>query len=351
LREPAPDPALNPAMSSHPATPSQVYVVEVDDLGSGKRLDSYLAAALTEMGCPVSRTRLKGLLADGNVESDGRILLDGADRVKRGQKFRILIPDATPPAPTGEIIPLDIVYEDDHLIVVDKPAGLTVHPGAGHQTGTLVNALIAYCGNSLSGIGGVQRPGIVHRLDKDTSGLLVVAKNDLTHRRLSELFSDHGRSGSLLRQYLAIAWGVPDRPAGTIITQLGRHPHQREKMAVVASGRTAITHWQCLETYSGRVSLMRCRLETGRTHQIRVHLAHIGHPLLGDVLYGSGFKTKSSLLGDRSRQEYPRLSRQALHATLLGFQHPISGASLRFESPLPPDLRRLAEALGQDATP
>jgi 23S rRNA pseudouridine1911/1915/1917 synthase len=231
------------------------------------------------------------------------------------------------------------------LIVLDKPAGLVVHPGAGHLSGTLVNALIARCGDSLSGIGGVRRPGIVHRLDKDTSGLLVVAKDDRAHHGLSAQFSDHGRSGSLEREYRAVVWGNPERPEGTIAAPVGRHPHHRQKMAVVGSGRAATTHWRRLESYGDHASLISCRLETGRTHQIRVHMAHIGHPLLGDNIYGGGFKTKSALLRETARQQWQRLDRQALHAAVLGFEHPVTGRRLRFESPLPADLRALVAAL------
>ena len=204
--------------------------------------------------------------------------------------------------PEGEDIPLDIVYEDDDIIVIDKPKGLVVHPAAGHETGTLVNALIAHCGASLSGIGGVRRPGIVHRLDKDTTGLMVVAKNDAAHQSLSAQFADHGRTGALRRGYLAFAWGVPNRVRGTVDAPIDRHPHAREKMAVREGGREAITHWEVQETFNGRdgnaiASLLACELETGRTHQIRVHLAHIGHPLLGDDVYGAGLQDQGDSAG------------------------------------------------------
>ena len=211
------------------------------------------------------------------------------------------MPAPEPAEPGGESIPLNIVFEDDAIIVIDKPAGLVVHPAAGHATGTLVNALIAHCGDSLSGIGGVKRPGIVHRLDKDTTGLMVVAKTDRAHQALAAQFADHGRTGPLRRGYLAFVWGAPARPKGTIDEPIDRHPKSRDRMAVRANGRVAITHWQVLERFKGKdgkpvASLIECRLETGRTHQIRVHLAHVGHPLLGDATYGTGFKTKAARL-------------------------------------------------------
>jgi 23S rRNA pseudouridine1911/1915/1917 synthase len=224
-----------------------------------------------------------------------------------------------------------------------------VHPAAGHATGTLVNALIAQCGDSLSGIGGVKRPGIVHRLDKDTTGLMVVAKTDLAHQALAAQFADHGRTGPLERGYLAFAWSAPDRPKGVIDKPIGRHPQARERMAVRPEGRPAVTHWQVLERYpaSGApvASLIACRLTTGRTHQIRVHLASIGHPLLGDDVYGPGFKTKSALLPKTAREALEALSRQALHAYMLEFEHPVSGEHLAFRSELPPDLGTLRHAL------
>jgi 23S rRNA pseudouridine1911/1915/1917 synthase len=240
------------------------------------------------------------------------------------------------------------VFEDEHLLVVDKPAGLVVHPAHGHETGTLVNALIAHCGASLSGIGGVRKPGIVHRIDKDTSGLLVVAKTDAAHKGLSRLFEDHGRTLNLVREYLAFVWGAPERRHGMIEAPIGRHATQREKMAVVSPerGREAVTHWELLESF-GVASLVACRLETGRTHQIRVHMAHIGHPLIGDATYGAGFKTKAALLSPSAREAVEALGRQALHAATLGFEHPITGEELMFESAPPEDLQRLESALSQ----
>jgi 23S rRNA pseudouridine1911/1915/1917 synthase len=339
-------PEVNPAAIADAALPHH-YAFEPRAIDAGQRLDWFLTEALAAADHPLSRTRVKVLITEGHVRRGGSVLRDAAARIKTGQKYEISVPAAVSVAPAGEAIPLPIVYEDEYLIVVDKPAGLVVHPGAGHATGTLVNALIAHCGDSLSGIGGIKRPGIVHRLDKDTSGLLVVAKTDLTHRRLSALFSAHGRAGSLVRAYTALVWGIPDRSTGTVAGQVGRHPQYRAKMAVVASGgRHAITHWQCLETFASGVSLIRCRLETGRTHQIRVHLAHLGHPVLGDALYGAGFKTKSTTLDAAARASLVTLGRQALHASVLGFQHPHRDEALLFKSHLPADLERLIAALG-----
>ncbi|HEY0568478.1 MAG TPA: RluA family pseudouridine synthase [Xanthobacteraceae bacterium] len=313
---------------------------------AGERLDRVLAARIGDM----SRSRLKALILDGEVAIGARTIRDPGHRVNSGDTVSLDVPPPEDPQPRGEDIPLHVVFEDDALIVIDKPKGLVVHPAAGHATGTLVNALIAHCGDSLSGIGGVRRPGIVHRLDKDTTGLLVVAKTDRAHQNLSEQFADHGRTGPLQRAYLAFAWGLPDRPRGTIDAPIDRHPHAREKMAVRPNGREAITHWQVLENYAGTDrkpvgSMLVCRLETGRTHQIRVHLAHKGHPLLGDDLYGPGFKTKVALLTPGARESLQDLGRQALHAYLLGFEHPVSGAYVEFKSELPPDLARLRAAL------
>ena len=266
----------------------------------GERLDRMLAEA-----SDLSRSRLKTLILAGAVTVGQRTIRDPGHRVNAGDAISVTIPPDAPAEPQGEDIPLTIVHEDDSLIVIDKPKGLVVHPAAGNQSGTLVNALIAHCGASLSGIGGVKRPGIVHRLDKDTTGLMVVAKTDKAHRALSAQFADHGRTGDLEREYLAFVWGAPDRPKGSIDAPLGRHPHARDKQAIRPDGREAVTHWELLEKYPGIdgkpvASLLACRLETGRTHQIRVHLAHLGHPLLGDDTYGPGFKTKAVHL-DRKR--------------------------------------------------
>ena len=260
------------------------------------------------------------------------------------------MPEAVAAEPAGEAIALDIIYEDDDIIVINKPRGLVVHPAAGHETGTLVNALIAHCGASLSGIGGVKRPGIVHRLDKDTTGLMVAAKNDRAHQSLSEQFADHGRTGALRRGYKAFVWGAPNRQRGTVDAPIDRHPFAREKMAVREGGREAITHWEVEQSFNGRdgkpvASLLACTLETGRTHQIRVHLAHIGHPLMGDDVYGPHFKTKASHLSQAGQATLAGLGRQALHAFLLVLEHPRTGEIMEWSSDLPRDLARLRSAL------
>ena len=306
------------------------------------RLDRFLSQAAEGF----SRTRLKALIEEGCVRVDGEIAMDPARKLAPGALVTLDAPPAQEATVAGEDIPLDVVYEDEHLIVVNKPAGLVTHPAPGHPGGTLVNALIRHCGDSLSGIGGVKRPGIVHRLDKDTSGLIVAAKTDAAHQGLADLFADHGRSGSLVREYAALVWNGFRQSSGVIDAPIGRHPHSRERMTVVdeARGRHAVTHWR-VEEALGPAALLRCRLETGRTHQIRVHLAHIGHPLLGDSVYGSGFKTKANRLGEAARAALDALNRQALHAQTLGFEHPVTGEPLFFERPPPEDFMNLVRAL------
>jgi len=324
---------------------ADIYTVIVAEADAGERLDRTLAARTA-----LSRTRLKALILAGQVAMNGCTIRDPGIHVNAGAQITIAVPPPEPATPTAEAIPLAIVYEDDEIIVIDKPAGLVVHPAAGNWTGTLVNALIAHCGASLSGVGGVRRPGIVHRLDKDTTGLMVVAKTDRAHQALAAQFADHGRTGPLQRGYLAFAWGVPDRPRGTISRPIDRHRHARDKMAVRENGREALTHWTLVEPYRGLrgdnvASLIECRLETGRTHQIRVHLASIGHPVLGDEVYSAGFKTKATLLGLAAREALARLERQALHAYLLGLEHPLNHDYLEFRSELPADLQDLREGL------
>jgi 23S rRNA pseudouridine1911/1915/1917 synthase len=325
---------------------------------AGDRLDRILARHVAEL----SRSRLKALIEAGAVAVDGQTIRDPSHHVNSGTAIVVDIPPAAPAKPQPEPIPLNVVYEDDDIVVIDKPRNLVVHPAAGHWTGTLVNALIAHCGESLSGIGGERRPGIVHRLDKDTTGLMIVAKNDRAHRALAAQFAEHGRSGEPFeRAYLAFVWGAPFRPHGVIEKPIDRHPKSREKMAVREGGREAVTHWQVLERYFGTASrsskgdqaaapvasLLLCRLETGRTHQIRVHLASIGHPLMGDTAYGAGFRTKASLLPSNAQVALAALAGQALHSHLLSIEHPSSGEILKFRSELPPDLARLRDALSE----
>jgi 23S rRNA pseudouridine1911/1915/1917 synthase len=326
--------------------PEGLQVFDVDASGAGERLDRFLGQGAAERRIALSRTRLKALVEAGEVSVDGRVARDPSMRLAAGARIAFEVPAPEDSTIAGEDIALAVVYEDAHLIVIDKPAGLVVHPAPGHSAGTLVNALIRHCGTSLSGVGGVKRPGIVHRLDKDTSGLLVVAKTDAAHRGLTELFADHGRTGSLKREYLALVWGGFDAAAGKVTAPIGRDPRHREKMTVVSGdrGRNATTHWRVDERL-GPASLVACELETGRTHQIRVHMASIGHPLLGDSAYGAGFKTKAALLGDNARSALAALDRQALHAAVLGFEHPATGEVLRFASQPPKAFSRLVKAL------
>ena len=320
----------------------------VDEADAGTRLDTWLAGAVPDL----SRSRAKALITGGSVAIGGATIDEPKRPVKPGELVVLELPPPLPAEPEGEAIPLEVLYEDDALIVIDKPPGLVVHPAAGNQTGTLVNALIAHCGASLSGIGGVMRPGIVHRLDKDTSGLMVVAKTDRAHQGLAEQFADHGRTGPLERGYLALAWGAPDRPEGRIALRLGRSTKNREKIEIkrgAEAGREAITHYGVVESYgpAGRAPLatmIECRLETGRTHQIRVHLAALGHPVVGDRVYGAGFATKVALLPEPARALAATFPRQALHAYLLGFEHPVTGEELHFESEIPQDMEALVEA-------
>jgi 23S rRNA pseudouridine1911/1915/1917 synthase len=335
-----------------PLTQKSIRVAADEAAG---RLDRLLAAHVVEL----SRTRLKALIEAGAVAVDGRTIRDPGHRVNSGAAILVDIPAPAPAKPAPEPLALDVVYEDADIIVIDKPKGLVVHPAAGHWTGTLVNALVAHCGESLSGIGGERRPGIVHRLDKDTTGLMVVAKNDRAHRALAAQFAAHGRDGGPFeRSYLAFVWGAPDRPRGTIDRPIQRHKVARDRMAISEGGRAAVTHWQVLERYGKRkgaghggkstesvAALMACRLETGRTHQIRVHLASIGHPLMGDKVYGSGFQSKAALLPAAAQAALAALGRQALHAHILAIKHPNNGKILRFCSELPADLARLRDML------
>lgn len=326
-------------------------VLTADETADG-RLDQWLTARLDGT---FSRNRIKALIEQGAVRLNGAPVTEPKRKIRTGDRVEIGLPEPEDPVPQGEDIPLDVLYEDEDLIVISKPVGLVVHPGAGNWTGTLVNALIHHCGESLSGIGGVRRPGIVHRLDKDTTGVMVVAKNDATHRHLAAQFADHGRSGGLERAYRAVVWGRPRQLRGTIDAPLGRSGKDRTKRSVkreeAEDAREAITHYDVLERFHEKAdatclaSLVECRLETGRTHQIRVHMAHMGNPLIGDGDYGAAFRTKANLLPDAARAVVNAFGRQALHAFLLAFEHPRSGEIMNFEVPMPDDMEALIEAL------
>ncbi len=308
------------------------------------RLDLFLARSLADL----SRTRIKQLILAGQVEVGGDKLLEPKHRVKPGYEICVTKPPPEDPVPKGEAIDLDILFEDEHLIVINKPAGLVVHPAPGAPNGTLVNALINHCGSSLSGIGGVRRPGIVHRLDKNTTGVMVVAKTEKAHRHLARQFADHGRTGPLSRNYEAFVWGHHQTFAGTIKAPLGRDPRNRLKQAVRRDGKEAITHFKTLTRYAGAnwdIAKIQCSLETGRTHQIRVHMAHAGHPVIADPVYASGFATKALALPQPLKNIVNSLPRQALHAAQLGFEHPATGKELCFSAPLPDDLALLEKAL------
>lgn len=336
----------------------------VEEQTQGMRLDRFLSDCIAQH----SRSYIQELIKNGHVclvvssdnlkEHDNvidpaslKIICESKYRVKLDEVFVVQIPELKKLDIIPQDIPLDIVYEDAALLVIDKPAGLTVHPSPGHWDGTLVNALLWHCGSDLSGINGVLRPGIVHRLDKDTSGLLVVAKSDQAHQSLSEQFAAHGKDGRMERRYMAFVWGKPEPSKGKVESYIGRHPHNRLKMAVVSKGgKTACTHYETLEFYQTqdnmpKVTKVMCQLETGRTHQIRVHMASLQHPLLGDAVYGAGFATRSKKLNAMAQEKLNALGRQALHAYALGFEHPVTHKKLRFESQLPKDLSQLEVAL------
>ncbi|MEO0637519.1 MAG: RluA family pseudouridine synthase [Pseudomonadota bacterium] len=328
--------------------------LNVDAEHAGLRLDAYVAAHAPDW---VSRSRIKELVKAEQVSLNGAVCTAPNQRLKQGDVVHWMVPEPEDPTPQGEDIPLVIAFEDDHLIVVDKPAGLVVHPAAGNWNGTLVNALIHHCGASLSGVGGVKRPGIVHRLDKETSGLIVVAKHDQAHQGLAAQFADHGKTGAMQRRYQALVWGETP-PFGRAETWLGRDPKNRQRRAVVPEGapdaRHAVTHWKTLDVLSGddgrtrspiAISHIECTLETGRTHQIRVHMTHEGHPLIGDPLYGRGLATQSERLPDPAAKTVKSFRRQALHAAVLGFEHPVTKEPVLLESGLPKDMARLKAAL------
>lgn len=307
---------------------------------AGTRTDRFLAEAIGT----ISRTRVKSLIQDGAVQRDGIRLNDPSEPVRPGARYRIQPPAPTPAQPEPQTIPFPILFEDDDLIVLDKPAGLVVHPAPGNQDGTLVNALLAHCGDTLPGIGGERRPGIVHRLDKDTSGVMVVAK---TEHALATLSADFA-ARNLDRRYVALVWGVPAPVSGEIEGDIGRDPRDRKRMAVVNQhGKQALTRYQTTRAWMPAAALLACTLATGRTHQIRVHLAHRGHPLVGDPTYLRRIPAHARTLAPAPRTALLDFPRQALHAARLGFNHPRTGTPLMFETPIPPDMQALIDSLDQ----
>lgn len=313
-------------MTEDPLSPSLFVVGELD---GGVRVDGWLSVQLQDL----SRVRIQALLKDGHILLDGAVKASSY-RVRPGDSFTVIIPDAIPADPTPQDLPLSIVYEDDDVLVLNKPAGLVVHPAPGNADGTLVNGLLAHCGAGLSGIGGVKRPGIVHRLDKGTSGLMVVAKHDRAHAGLSAQFADR----TLSRTYLALVWGAPLKPSDIIDAPISRHPRDRQRMAVVTNGKPARTRYRLIESFAERrISLIECRLETGRTHQIRVHMTHIGHPLVNDHQYGTRPLKGTADLTAYLQSVHLAPGRPLLHAASLTFVHPMTGEAMTFNAPLPPD--------------
>ncbi|MGI9127247.1 MAG: RluA family pseudouridine synthase [Roseomonas sp.] len=305
------------------------------------RADRFFAEAIGSL----SRSRVKALIVEGHASRDGQSLREPAETIRPGAVYALEIPEAVTALPQPQPIPLTIIHEDADLIVLDKPAGLVVHPAPGNLDGTLVNALLAHAGDDLPGIGGEKRPGIVHRLDKDTSGVMVVAKTELALRRLSESFAER----DLERHYLALCWGLPAAMEGEINAPIGRHPADRKRMAVAErGGKHAVTRYKVLRSWGTACALISCRLLTGRTHQIRVHLAHIGHPLVGDPVYLRRTPAAARALPASSRDALLAFPRQALHAASLGFRHPISGQALYFERPLPADMTALFTLLDRN---
>ena len=331
---------------------SQTHEITATEADHGQRVDRFLAERIGGL----SRSRVKALIEEGHVTRDGETLTEPAQPVRPGSLYRVAPPPPAPARPQAQAMALDILFEDQHLIVLDKPAGLVVHPAPGNMDGTLVNGLLAHAGEELEGIGGEKRPGIVHRLDKDTSGIMVVAKSQRAHQILSDAFV----ARDLDREYLALAWGVPSPGEGVIEAAIGRHTTDRKRMAVVeqrnrgvqrgemagaSAGKHAITRYRTEQVFHGAVALVRCKLMTGRTHQIRVHMAHIGHPLVGDPVYLRRIPAVSRTLPEGPREALLAFPRQALHAASLGFAHPISGKNLSFRSEPPEDFRKLLAIL------
>jgi len=321
------------------AEPAKTYKIAVAKAEAGERLDRLLAARLPDL----SRSRLKNLIEAARLSAGGQTIVEPSYRVKPGQRLVLAVPAAAPARPQAQAIPLDVLFEDAALIVIDKPPGLVVHPAPGNPDRTLVNALLAHCGEALTGIGGERRPGIVHRLDKGTSGVMVAAKTQAAHAGLVASFA----AREIERAYLAVVWGLPEPRSGEIAGNIGRSPRNRKKMAVLQrGGRPARTRYRVLEALAdGQASLVECRLLSGRTHQIRVHMAAHGHPLLGDPLYGRAGGPRARRLAGPAQTALEALGRQALHARTLGFRHPVSGEALHFESEIPLDIKRLIDTL------
>src|SRR5690606_30253791 len=322
-----------------PVTGSRI--IEVAEAETGERIDRLIARRLPAL----SRSRVKALIEAGHLSVEGATINEPSTRVKACQSYLLSVPEPTQALPEAQALPLEILHEDAALLVLDKPAGLVVHPAPGNPAGTLVNALLAHAGAELTGIGGEMRPGIVHRPDKDTSGVMVVAKSERARQALTVAFAS--RREDLERAYLALVWGLPAPPAGTIEAPIGRHPVDRKRMAVVPEGRgkPALTRYVTERTFGTACALLRCRLATGRTHQIRVHLSHRGHPLVGDPLYCRRVPSAARTLPEPLRAALLGFPRQALHAATLGFRHPVTGAALRFESALPADMAELLRRL------
>jgi len=321
---------------------TETHTVIVEPAQAGGRLDRILSDAVQDL----SRNRLKSLILEGCVRVDDVPVLNPSAKTAAGAVIEVDVPPPDAAEPQPEEMPLAIAFEDSHLLVIDKPAGLVVHPGAGNPTGTLVNGLLAHCGEEFAGIGGVKRPGIVHRIDKDTSGLIVVAKDQATHVALVDAFAAH----EIRRKYAAVVIGPPYPGKGEIRTAIGRSHSDRKKMAVVPEGRgkSAVTHFDVQRRWGMAAALVHCRLETGRTHQIRVHMAHIGHPLIGDPVYTRWTSERRKAFPPAALETALAFPRQALHAGWLGFRHPITGADLDFESPFPQDLKDLIAAFDRE---
>ncbi len=323
----------------HMITDTNIYTSKiVNKEYKGLRIDKFLTLSFPEM----SRSQIQRLIKSGNVSCDDDIIADNSFKVRVDDSYQVFVPEAVDADPEPENIPLEIVYEDEDIIIVNKPAGMTVHPAPGSPNGTLVNALLYHCRDRLSGVGGVKRPGIVHRIDKDTSGLLVVAKNDMAHRHLSEQFFEH----SIERTYFALVYGLPNPPAGRIEANIGRSPYDRKKMAIVQTGgKAAVTNYKTIENFKNCAALVQCNLETGRTHQIRVHMSSLGCNLIGDQLYVKSKKTLAKGIDQDIKKYVNDFPRQALHATTLGFKHPRSNEFVSFSSEFPDDFKQLLGCL------